>query len=444
MPTRRQFVLAAASLGPVALAACGVTGQQAGDTGAPPKIGTVETTVVWQAQLAPNALEQLPSFLTGWEQKYPKVKIEYLAGTGGDHDKIEKILTMAAAGTPVDVIGKLTFMQPLARPGAVRPLEPLIKRDKLDIAGYNAGWLKTFGTLDGKLYSLPWGLGGNSIAFIYSPAALAEVGLKAPSADWKNPWKWDEYREYSRRLTKQQGGAMQRAGTSGLGNQFFVIPMQFGGRWISDDMKSATCDSPQMIETYTRYTEMILKDRSTSMTPGAGLTGDNVAQFSAGQVALSYIGGWQMAKWTNPREYQVDYTIAPFPKATHSSPDMDTIQVAVGNNNKFPEESWAFAKWLLEDGRYANLEFRMPTHQKDAAVWAKTAFKEVPATAKSELLVESLKLAREQDPVRSHTKIADITKEVLSPFWTAVLSEKSNVKDALSEAKRQIQGILAT
>ena len=350
---------------------------------------------------------------------------------------------MAAAGTPVDVVGKLTFMQPLARPGAVRSLDALIKRDKLDMAGYNPAWLKTFGTFDGKLYSIPWGLGGNSIAFIYNPSAIAEAGLKPPSGDWKNPWTWADYREYSRRLTKRHGDALSRAGTAGLGNQFFVIPMQYGARWISDDSKTATCDSPAMMDCYTKYLEIGLKDRSASFTPGAGLQGDNLKQWSGGQTALGYIGGWQMASFTNPSLYQVDYTIATFPKATYSTPDMDTIQVAVGSNTKFPEEGWAFAKWLLEDGRYANLEFRMPTHQKDAAVWAKTAFKSVPASAKPELLVESLKISREQDPVRAHPKIADITKEVLNPFWADLLAEKVSVKDGLTEAKRKLQGILS-
>ena len=37
--------------------------------------------------------------------------------------------------------------------------------------------------------------------------------------------------------------------------------------------------------------------------------------------------------------------------------------------------------------------------------------------------VESLKISREQDPVRAHPKIADITKEVLNPFWAEVLAE---------------------
>ncbi|HEV2125050.1 MAG TPA: extracellular solute-binding protein, partial [Chloroflexota bacterium] len=360
---RRRFLAhgITTAAGAVSLAACGAGGSGSGSesaANAPKGVGTVEATLQWQGQLAQPAMEKLEQFLAPWNEKYPKVKIEYVAVGGNDVFKIEKILTLAAGGTPLDVIGKITFIQPVARGGAIRQLEPFIKRDKVDISGYNQGWLKTFGTLDGKLYSLPWGLGGNSIAFIYSPEALAEVGLKPPSQDWKNPWTWDQYRDYARRLTKKQGDQYQRVGTEGLGSQHYVIPMQYGGRWISDDMKTATCDSPEMIEAYTRHMELIHKDRTIASTPGTGFTGDNLAKFSAGQTAMSFIGGWQMGTFTDPARYKVPYTMATYPKAKYSTPDMDTMQVAVGNGNKFPEEAWAFAKWLLEDGRYANLEVR--------------------------------------------------------------------------------------
>ncbi len=450
---RRQLIIRGMAIssmvgaaGALALAACGGAGQATGgaESGPPKTIGAVETSLQWQAELPQAALDNVETFLQPWYEKYPKVKIEPIALGGGDADKIQKVLTLAAAGTPIEVLGKITFMQPLARAGAVRELDTLIKRDKYDISGYNPNWLKTFGTLEGKLYSLPWGLGGNALAFIYSPAALAEVGLKPPSQDWKNPWTWDEYREYARRLTKKQGDTYIRAGADALGDYEYTPPMQFGAQWLADDGKTVTCDSPQMIEAYTRYTDIILKDRTSSLTPGVGFSGDNAAKFGNGQVALSFIGGWQMLTFTDPEKYKVDYAIATFPKGSYSSPDIDTIQLAVAKDIKSNEEAWAFVKWLLDGGRYANLVFRMPTLQKDAAAWAKDAFKKVPASARVDVLVDSLKVARGQDPVRAHVQVATIEKEAIGTFWQDVLAGKTTVRDGLAEAKRKIQGIIAS
>ena len=338
---RRQVIVGGvAGLSAVLAAACGPQpGGGAGGGGetaaAPRGVGQTETSLLWQEELPPDIEQGLDAFLAEWRQKYPKVKIEAVNYGGGDSQKIEKILAQAAGGTPVDVVGKLTFMQPLARPGAVRPLEPFIKRDRVDLVQFNKGWLERFGTLDGKLYSLPWGLGGDAMAFIYSTDALREVGLKPPSADWKSPFTYDEYRDYARRLTKRDGDNYLRVGAEGLGNELSVPPREFEGKWLSDDGKTVVCDSQPMVDAYTRYTDLIIKDRSTAVTPGVTLSASgNDGHFSNGQAAMSYIGGWQMNFFTNPTKYKVDYAIATFPKGTKSSPAIDAIQLALGNNTQ--------------------------------------------------------------------------------------------------------------
>ncbi|HVG96206.1 MAG TPA: extracellular solute-binding protein [Chloroflexota bacterium] len=446
---RRQVIVGGvAGLSAVLAAACGPQpgggAAGGGETAAAPRgVGQTETSLLWQEELPPDVEQGLDAFLAEWRQKYPKVKIEAVNYGGGDSQKIEKILAQAAGGTPVDVVGKLTFMQPLARPGAVRPLEPFIKRDRVDLGQFNKGWLERFGTLDGKLYSLPWGLGGDAMAFIYSTDALREVGLKPPSADWKSPFTYDEYRDYARRLTKRDGDNYLRVGAEGLGNELSVPPREFEGKWLSDDGKTVVCDSQQMVDAYTRYTDLIIKDRSTAVTPGVTLSASgNDGHFSNGQTAMSYIGGWQMNFFTNPTKYKVDYAIATFPKGTKSSPAIDAIQLALGNNTKSPEEAWAFMGWLLEGARYANVVNRMPATEKDAAAWSKRAFKDVPATAGVQTLIDSIAVAIPPDASLAHPAAVQIEKEGQAPFWADVLAGKTNVKDGLTEAKRRIQGII--
>ena len=121
------------------------------------------------------------------------------------------MLTPATAGTPVDVLGKITFIQPVAKPGAVQPLEPFIGHDKYGISEFNAGWLRTFGTYGGKLY-------------------------------------------------------------------------------------------------------IVLKDKSSSATPGVKFKGNNVQRFAAQEVAISYIMGSQLTTFTEPDQYKQPYVVATFPK----------------------------------------------------------------------------------------------------------------------------------
>src|SRR5947209_5802406 len=197
-------------------------------------------------------------------------------------------------------------------------------------------------------------------------------------------------------------------------------------------MKTVVCDAPQMIDAYQHYMDLVLTDRTTALTPGVKTSASgNDGRWASGQAATSYIGGWQLNFFTDPNQYKVPYAIATFPKGTKSSPAIDTIQVAVGNNIKFPEEAWAFVKWLLDGGRYATVVNRMPAAEKDAANWAKQAFKNVPASASVQTMVESVNLALPPDAFLAHPQAASITKDALTPFWNDLLAGKINVKDGL-------------
>jgi hypothetical protein len=120
------------------------------------------------------------------------------------------------------------------------------------------------------------------------------------------------------------------------------------------------------------------------------------------------------------------------------------IRVALGNGSRSVEEAWAFIKWLLEDGRYAALAFRVPALERDAAAWARRAFQNVPALANVDVLTTSLKLAQAQDALRAHPQAAAVESEVIAPLLEGFWSGRTSVRDGLAGAKRQIQGLLAS
>lgn len=397
--------------------------------------------LIWEVEYSgPVTEKQYRDFLAPFTQQYPGATVEPLNVPGGDSDKIEKVLTLATAGTPVDVLGKITFVQPVA----VQPLEPFIGHDKYDISGFNAGWLKTFGTYGGKIYSLPWGLGGNVMALVYNSNLLNAAGVKPPSQDWKNPWTWDDYRDYAAKLTVKQGNTYQRAGTDVLGHWELTGTMQFGGYWVNEDATKAICDSPEMVEAVNQQLNIVLKDKSSSASPGVNFKGNNVQRFAAQEVAISYIIGSQLTTFTEPDQYKQPYVVATFPKGGYSSPDMDTIQLAIGANIKRPDDAWNLIKWLIEDGRYAGLVSRMPTLAKDATVWQKKAFAKVPESAGINVIVDSLAIARLQDPVRSIPKAAQWTTDIVNPLWKDLLAGKTTPRDGLTAAKSQLQGMLSS
>src|SRR5688500_5993950 len=223
-----------------------------GDGGgqAAPTIGQRDVSLIWEVEMQPPELEKVPTFLSEWNQKYPKIKVEAQHFAGGDGEKIEKMLTMAAAGSPVDVIGKLTFLQPIAAPGGLQPIDDIVKRDKFDLSKQNKNWLNDFDSYNGKLYGLPYGMGGSAMVFVYNRDHFQEVGLKEPSADWKNPWTWEDYRQAAIRLTKRNGDAITRAGAEQIGNFANSVPTIWGGTWLKDH-QTAGSRSPEHMACHT-------------------------------------------------------------------------------------------------------------------------------------------------------------------------------------------------
>ncbi|MGI8916825.1 MAG: hypothetical protein ACR2JY_24135 [Chloroflexota bacterium] len=384
------------------------------------------------------------NFLKPWNDSHPNAKVELLAEPdGGDSAKYEQFTILAAGGTPVDVIGNITFIQPVAKPGIVQPLESFIAQDNYNISGYNQGWLKTFGSWNGKQYSLPWGLGGSLLAFIYSPNMMAAAGLTPPSQDWKNPFTWDLYREYAQKLTKKQGTTYTVAAAEEFSAWDTTIPMQWGAHWVSADGTKAICNSPEMTQALTSYLDLIVKDQTDTASPNVKLSGSgNDKRWAAGQTAMSWIGGWQIPTFTDPANYKNDYVIATVPKGTLSSPNQDAIQIGVGAGVKDPATAWAFMQWMLEGGRYPKLVFRMPALTTDAQSWAKTTFAKVPATVGVDVLVNSLAIAQSPDPVRAIPGNAQFEKTVATPLWTNLLAQKVTVPDGLAQAQTQLQAIL--
>ncbi len=441
---RRRVLLGGIAATAPVVAACSAGGTPAGQ---PPATGAKEMTLTWQVEMQAPELARVPEFLTEWSQRYPKVKVEAQHFGGGDGEKIEKMLTMAAAGSPVDVVGKLTFLQPLASPGGLQAIDALVKRDKFDLSKQNKNWLNDFDSYQGKLYGLPYGMGGSAMVFVYNRSHFQQEGLKEPSADWKNPWTWEEYRQAAIKLTKRQGDTITRAGAEQIGNFANSVPMPWGAVWLKDH-KTAACDSPEMIEAYTKYSDLIFKDRVNTFSPGAENLGAQHERFYNGNVSMHWIVGSRLPAFTDPSIYKVDWAMVPLPKGTlpnspAASGDVDTIQLALANQ-KTLDESWAFLRYCLEKARYTWMMNRLPTATEDANAWAKENFKRVPATARTEVIVNGIAVARPQDPIRSHPKVTDIDRDVRTPFQNDLRAQKIAVKDALIEARRKITGIIGT
>ena len=266
--SRRALLRGALATGAMSgLAACapGSAGPAQPGAGA----GNRPLRLIWAVRPSGARPEAREKLLQEYKEAKPNVTVEQVDASGGIAPSLEKIAASMAAGTPIDVInGHLAARQLIESIDAVQPIDDLVRRDRFDLNRYNKDALEATGRYDGKLYTLPYAYGGDVAAVVYNKALFRGAGVPEPSSDWSKPWTWDEFRDAMRRLTKSAGSELTQVGLAGFGYWVHTPIMQWGARWLTPDYKTVVCDSQQTIDAYTKFDDLLFKDRVSGPEPG--------------------------------------------------------------------------------------------------------------------------------------------------------------------------------
>ncbi|MFF4685337.1 ABC transporter substrate-binding protein [Streptomyces sp. NPDC001307] len=188
--------LAAAGALGSALTAC------AGGTGA----GTTsdKLTMTWWGSDERHAAYK--KALATFQKNNPKIKIE--ARYSGYDGYFDKFNTQVAGGSAPDLLQMDTaLVAQYARKGILAPLDSYVGKS-LDLTGFSKTLLAA-GTVDGKLYGVPSGIGVNQLTV--NRSGLEKLGLKFPDPEWT----WADLKNISVDVYKKSGGKIY--GTDDVG-----------------------------------------------------------------------------------------------------------------------------------------------------------------------------------------------------------------------------------
>lgn len=441
--TRRRLLargayLAASILGGGSLAACGSSPAQSVSS-ASPGASTRPYTLTWGVRTA-AAPDDVAALAREYQARNPHVTVDVFNAPGGIAASLEKLASGVAAGTPFDVITGHAYASTLQEGlSLLQPMDAIARKEKLDLGKYNQAFLNAAGRYKNTLYALPYAYGGNVAALAYNRDLFTSAGVPEPSADWKNPWTWDAFRDAMRRLTRTEGGRQTQVGAVDYGHWQTSIPMAWEARWIADDWKTAVCDSPEMIEAFTRYTDLLLKDRVFSVSPNADLGGGD--SFLSGKAAVTTpcCAALTLAKKTSGTN--LNWAFATMPKGKVASLDLAPTIMGMAGTGKNPTEAWRFLVFLDTGARLAAMESRLPAVFQDATTWIKENFAAWPKS-NAAMLAEGTRVARPPDPIIPHPLGRKMADDVLVPGWKDVLTESTTATAWLREAKPRLQSIL--
>jgi len=431
---RAHLKLAGALAGVTFTAACGAPGAtqpaRTALTDAPITIKFFKRGTIAEPDLA--------VLFKDWYAKHPNWKVEVTQ----PKSNLEALTPHIAGGDKIDLLGWYQTVRGLIlTTGIPKALDDYVKRDKYPLQQFSAKELDLVGRSDGKLFALPYAYGGNLTALFYNRALFKQAGVAEPPTDWSKAWTWEEFRENLRKLTKKSGGVASQVGINNFGDPITSLLVNTDAKWISDDYKKMTADSPELLQTLERWADITVKDGSAMTSTGVDLGTTNAEQaFLTGRTAMHAICCGPAGPAKKFIDAGMDWGFAPSPKVKYASPDFQSNTTLLTKLGEFPEHSWELMKYLIENNRWGAAEARVPAVLDDAQTWAKETFKATP-NVRAQVVADSVKVARTVDKIKYHPAGDELYK-VIQPVLTEIWQGKATVRAAIPPLQSQLQALM--
>jgi multiple sugar transport system substrate-binding protein len=417
--SRRRWLRAAVTATGVAgLARCGAPKEEVGV-----RRGTRVAKLVWYAT-GPQSRQDLHRKQTARFRELTGHDVEVVNPTGNYMDKLVADLS---AGTQVDLFRlESGYLPGLATRNQLVPLDPYIKRDRLDLPDFYEKGLVMY-QFQGKQWSLPW------LAFrvlFANDQLLQQQGMQVPTQDWKNKsWNWLAFQTAVRRFVNPSSP------TEPGGTWAFHSPQAFldawvwvlaaGGHVFGPDERTFTLDGPEALDGLQFYADLHVKDHAHPK-PSQVAKDPGEAAFLAGRVAF-YYGAVATAGRLAQSSFKSHAVPMPWGKAAtattgggHSWP--------MNNASKEKDATWELQKFLAsKENDLMQVESgEAPPFRKSTAQLPQWKNRKPPEN--SDVMAESAGYLRPQPKVPTWSEINAELDKALKPVWEGERSPREAVQ----------------
>jgi multiple sugar transport system substrate-binding protein len=444
---RRRRALASGLAGGVvgvlgALAACGTPG--AG--GEAPGANTPPVTIEYLTALSPRQEDNKQQLLIDpFEKAHPNIRLTITNwGTFP-----EKLVTLVTAGTPPDVTWFAYPEQYLGK--LVQEITQYVKRDKYNLNVWPKALFDAICAWRGKVIGLPNQGGGNWPVMPYNQELFRQAGLPEPPVKWGDPkWNGPAFLDALQKTTKRGGdGKAVSFGVAqpGPGYVMYNYPGQWDAAWLSDDYKTVTCDSPQLVEAYEYLVGLVTRQKV--MVPTAQVR-DELGETNAlnaflnGKLAVYQASAAQTANIsTAVKEQNAPFAYAPLPlfKAVNAAVNVDDNGLPTGV--KHPEQAWAYVKWSADTPNWS-ISRGTPVSRADLFdAWVKELYpSEVATKMRFGVFRDAYQNVKKLEPLTNLPGYSDLYKNTITPAFDKMWSGAASVAQALREIKPAIQAFV--
>lgn len=366
---------------------------------------------------------------------FDQVKKDFKAESGADvdvqfqpwADAHDKFTTAIAGGTTPDVAEVGTTWTPeFAQAGALEDLTDKAAPMKSNLVQ----GLVDAGTVDGKLYGMPWYAGVRS--FVYNKDIFDKAGVKPPTT-------WAELEAAGEKIKASSPDVVPFAVAGDC--SYCMLPFvwgaggdvakQEGGKWTS------TIDSPEAQAGLTFYTDLALKKNLSTPAAATWKETDLLKNFESGKLAMVITGNWTITKIaTDAPDLKGKIGAFPIPgKDSGVAPSFlggSHLAIFKGSQNK--DLAWKFVQLMSSDKYAADWGKQSNFFPGLKSLLAQTAKSDDPLIAP---FAKQMIDAGKSMPVTPAWGKVEGAK-VLTKMLQEVLTGKSSVADATKTAATEM------
>jgi multiple sugar transport system permease protein len=296
---------------------------------------------------------------TGWlavvsefERQYPGVKI--VLGPADRGSDLQKLLCGVVGNSPPDVFKReANLLGDIAARGILMPLDGFIEEDKRRADGlheedYAAGVWQSGRGPDGKMYAVAEGT--NDLFLAYNKEVFREAGLDPE----RPPANWEEWKEYTRKLTSwDDKGRIVRLGTMIHApykeDDLLFYVAQLGGDVLSKDGRECLLDGPDALEALRFIREIVECAGGRRAYDEFSQVQEGLSSWplGTGRVAMS-VEGPSVIYEAMRRNMSVDLGIVPVPSPSGRKAITTSARHGVyliPYNARRPKEAWDFIRF---------------------------------------------------------------------------------------------------
>ncbi|MBP2326993.1 multiple sugar transport system substrate-binding protein [Kibdelosporangium banguiense] len=409
---------AAASVGVLALA---LSACSQGSATAPATSAEGTTVVRYMNFSANNGHEKdLETIVAAFEKE--NANIDVRVETVPYADYFTTLQTAVAGGTAPDAF-ELNYENfvTYAKNGSLTELSGV------DSSKYKKSLVEAYAS-DGKQYGLPESF--SNVVLFYNKTLFTQAGVATPTASWT----WADEQAAAQKLTNKGAGVWGDYQPVTY-NEFYKVLAQTGGKFLSEDGKRATFDSPEGLKA---ANWLVGKNGTTMPTEadGAGTPDFDSKLFKDGKLAMWHNGIWNFKELADV-PFEWDVVVEPGDTTKASAMFVNGLVVSSASKGKGAAQKWI--TYLSASDTMTKVRMDTSWELPPVADEKKlSAFLDKPKPAGRKAVFDALEKAVLPPVIKRQQEMQDaVTKEL-----GEAAAGRKPVAQALKDAQTAVNGLL--